>query len=122
MQESEGSGTLPVALAAEYSVGPILNEETPMRFLADLALFVEVANTGNFSRAAAALGMPASTLSRRISVLEQELGFQLIHRSSRMFTLTDALQIHHWSIQSLLCQGRNKISNKSDREDRKTAE
>ena len=93
-----------------------------MRFLADLALFVEVANTGNFSRAAAAQGMPASTLSRRISVLEQELGFQLIHRSSRMFTLTDALQIHHWSIQSLLCQGRNKISNKSDREDRKTAE
>ena len=54
-----------------------------MRFLADLALFVEVANTGNFRRAAAALGMPASTLSRRISALEQELGFQLIHRSSR---------------------------------------
>jgi len=61
-----------------------------MRFLADLALFVEVANTGNFGRAAAALGMPASTLSRRISALEQELGFQLIHRSSRMFTLTEA--------------------------------
>ena len=61
-----------------------------MRFLADLALFVEVANTGNFGRAAAALGMPASTLSRRIGALERELGFQLIHRSSRMFTLTDA--------------------------------
>jgi DNA-binding transcriptional LysR family regulator len=61
-----------------------------MRFLADLALFVEVANTGNFRRAAAALGMPASTLSRRISALEQELGFQLIHRSSRTFALTDA--------------------------------
>ena len=61
-----------------------------MRFLADLALFVEVANMGNFRRAAAALGMPASTLSRRISALEQELGFQLIHRSSRTFALTDA--------------------------------
>jgi len=60
-----------------------------MRFLADLALFVEVANTGNFGRAAAALGIPASTLSRRISALEQELGCQLIHRSSRAFTLTD---------------------------------
>jgi len=45
-----------------------------MRFLADLALFVEVANTGNFGRAAAALGMPASTLSRRIGALEKELG------------------------------------------------
>jgi DNA-binding transcriptional LysR family regulator len=61
-----------------------------MRFLADLALFVEVANTGNFGRAATALGMPASTLSRRISALEQELGCQLIHRSSRAFTLTEA--------------------------------
>lgn len=61
-----------------------------MRFLADLALFVEVAQTRNFGRAAAALGMPASTLSRRINALERELGFKLIHRSSRMFTLTDA--------------------------------
>ena len=63
-----------------------------MRFLADLALFVEVANTRNFSRAAAALGMPASTLSRRISALERELGFNLIHRSTRIFKLTDAGQ------------------------------
>lgn len=61
-----------------------------MRFLADLALFVEVANTRNFGRSAAALGMPASTLSRRISALERELGFPLIHRSTRSFTLTDA--------------------------------
>jgi DNA-binding transcriptional LysR family regulator len=61
-----------------------------MRFLADLALFVEVANTRNFGRAATAMGMPASTLSRRISGLERELGFSLIHRSTRIFKLTDA--------------------------------
>src|SRR5215469_6260445 len=61
-----------------------------MRFLADLALFVEVANAQNFGRAATSLGMPTSTLSRRIGALERELGFQLIHRSSRRFTLTDA--------------------------------
>lgn len=61
-----------------------------MRFLADLALFVEVAKTRNFSRAAASIGMPASTLSRRISALEHELGFNLIHRSTRAFRLTDA--------------------------------
>jgi len=65
-----------------------------MRFLADLALFVEVANTRNFTRAAAALGMPASTLSRRISALERELGFHLIHRSTRTFKLTDAGRKH----------------------------
>ena len=60
-----------------------------MRFLADLALFVEVANTRNFSRAASALGIPTSTLSRRISALERELGFPLIHRSTRTFRLTE---------------------------------
>jgi DNA-binding transcriptional LysR family regulator len=61
-----------------------------MRLLADMAIFVEVGNTRHFGRAAAALGMPASTLSRRIKALEQELGVPLIHRSTRSFALTDA--------------------------------
>src|SRR3954454_10765695 len=77
-----------------------------MRFLADLALFVEVANTRNFGRAAAALGMPASTLSRRISALERELGFQLIHRSSRMFTLTDAGKGCYEQSKSLVAEAK----------------
>jgi len=75
-----------------------------MRFLADLALFVEVANTRNFSRAAAALGMPASTLSRRISALERELGFNLIHRSTRIFKLTDAGQACYEQSKALVAE------------------
>jgi DNA-binding transcriptional LysR family regulator len=75
-----------------------------MRFLADLALFVEVANTRNFSRAAAALGMPASTLSRRISTLERELGFNLIHRSTRTFKLTDAGQACYEQSKALVAE------------------
>ena len=77
-----------------------------MRFLADLALFVEVTNTGNFRRAAAALGMPASTLSRRISALEQELGFQLIHRSSRTFALTDASKTCYEQSKTLVTEAK----------------
>jgi hypothetical protein len=38
--------------------------------LNDIAVFVRVAQLGCFSRAAHALGMPASTLRRRVSVLE----------------------------------------------------
>jgi DNA-binding transcriptional LysR family regulator len=75
-----------------------------MRFLADLALFVEVANTRNFTRAAAALGMPASTLSRRISALERELGFHLIHRSTRTFRLTEAGQLCYDQSKGLVSQ------------------
>jgi DNA-binding transcriptional LysR family regulator len=77
-----------------------------MRFFADLALFVEVANTRNFGRAAAALGMPASTLSRRIRGLEHELGFPLIHRSSRMFTLTDAGKTCYEQSKALVAQAK----------------
>jgi DNA-binding transcriptional LysR family regulator len=77
-----------------------------MRFLADLALFVEVANTRNFGRAAAALGMPASTLSRRISALERELGIHLIHRSSRAFTLTEAGKSCYEQAKTLVAEAR----------------
>jgi DNA-binding transcriptional LysR family regulator len=75
-----------------------------MRFLADLSLFVEVANTRNFSRAAAALGMPASTLSRRISALERELGLHLIHRSTRTSKLTDAGQACYDQSKALVAE------------------
>lgn len=38
--------------------------------LNDMARFVEAVKTRNFRRAAAAMGMPNSTLSRRIAVTE----------------------------------------------------
>jgi DNA-binding transcriptional LysR family regulator len=75
-----------------------------MRFLSDLALFVEVANTRSFSRAASALGIPTSTLSRRISALERELGLQLIHRSTRTFKLTDAGQTCYQQSRALVAE------------------
>ena len=40
----------------------------------DLLLFARVAEEGSFSRAADRLGMPKSTLSRRLSLLEAQLG------------------------------------------------
>ncbi len=63
-----------------------------MNLLADIPLFVGLANAGHFGRAAAALDMPASTLSRRIRVMEKELGVSLVNRSTRVLALTDAGQ------------------------------
>ena len=60
-----------------------------MRFLADMELFVQTAKLRNFGRAATALGITPSTLSRRIAGLERELGFVLIRRSTRSFALTE---------------------------------
>lgn len=58
--------------------------------LRDIAQFVEVARARSFSRAAAALGLPPSTLSRRISELEASLGTQLLLRTTRRVDLTEA--------------------------------
>jgi len=63
-----------------------------MRLLADMEVFVEVAKLRNFGRAAAALGVTASTLSRRVAGLERELGVVLIRRSTRSFALTESGQ------------------------------
>ena len=60
-----------------------------MHLLADMGLFVELARHQNFGRAAAALDVTASTLSRRIAGLEHEMGVPLIRRSTRSFALTE---------------------------------
>jgi LysR family transcriptional regulator AphB len=63
--------------------------------LDDLSLFVAVIDHGSFARAAAARGMPAATLSRRIKVLEETLGVQLLHRNAHGLTATDSGQRYY---------------------------
>ncbi|MFY7867091.1 LysR family transcriptional regulator [Roseateles sp.] len=58
--------------------------------LRDMALFVEVVRKRSFTAAAAALDMPASTLSRRISTLERSLGLSLLSRTTRRVEMTES--------------------------------
>ncbi|MEM7016222.1 MAG: LysR family transcriptional regulator [Pseudomonadota bacterium] len=51
--------------------------------------FIKVAETENFTRAAKSLGVPASSISRRIQELEAALGATLIHRTTRVVKLTE---------------------------------
>jgi DNA-binding transcriptional LysR family regulator len=61
-----------------------------MRFnFNDLHIFVQAVNSGGFAAAARHLGVPKSTISKRVAELEADLGVRLIHRSSRSFVLTD---------------------------------
>jgi DNA-binding transcriptional LysR family regulator len=55
----------------------------------DLLLFARVVEEGSFSRAAERMGMPKSTLSRRITALESQLGERLLLRTTRKLTVTD---------------------------------
>jgi DNA-binding transcriptional LysR family regulator len=56
--------------------------------LNDIAVFVKVAQFGSFSRAAHSLGMPVSTVSRKVSSLEEQLGVTLLQRTTRRLSLT----------------------------------
>jgi DNA-binding transcriptional LysR family regulator len=56
--------------------------------LNDIAVFVRVAQFESFSRAAHALGMPVSTVSRKVTALEERLGVTLLQRTTRKLSLT----------------------------------
>ncbi|CAM4345218.1 HTH-type transcriptional regulator DmlR [Bordetella tumbae] len=56
--------------------------------LSDLRLFVEVVRHGSFVRTATELGMSPSYVSKRIGLLEDDLGVRLLHRTSRQISTT----------------------------------
>lgn len=55
----------------------------------DLLLFARVVDAGNLTRAAERLGVPKSTVSRRIAALEAQLGERLLLRTTRKMSVTD---------------------------------
>src|SRR5688500_12426461 len=59
-----------------------------MADLDNVLIFVKVAQYESISRAARSLGMPISTVSRRLSVLESQLGATLLRRTTRRVSLT----------------------------------
>jgi DNA-binding transcriptional LysR family regulator len=70
--------------------------------LNDMALFVEVCKTMSFHQAAKAVNMPNSTLSRRISALEKEIGLRLLHRTTRKIELTEAGQLYYQRCKQII--------------------
>lgn len=58
--------------------------------LRQLRVFLAVAQQQNFSRAGEAVGLTQPAVSRSITDLEQQLGVQLLHRSTRDVELSDA--------------------------------
>jgi len=64
-----------------------MNETVP---LDALSVFVAVAEASSFSIAAKKLGMPKSSVSRRIAGLEKDLGVRLVLRTTRSVSLSTA--------------------------------
>ena len=77
-----------------------------MELLNDMALFVEVVKAKGFRGAAEVMGMPNSTLSRRISALEKAIGLRLLHRTTRKVELTEAGQIYFERCKRIVDEAR----------------
>lgn len=56
----------------------------------DMAVFVRVVEEGSFIGAGRRLGVPKSTVSRRVAELEARLGVRLLHRTTRALHPTEA--------------------------------
>lgn len=57
--------------------------------LNEMAIFVRVVESGSFTGAAKLLSLPKSTVSRKLTLLEERLGVRLIQRTTRSLRLTD---------------------------------
>lgn len=70
--------------------------------LRGLVEFVAAAQAGSFSAASRALGVSVAHVSRTVRDLEQDLGIQLIHRTTRQSTLTEAGRDYYEHCRALL--------------------
>ncbi|MFN0251742.1 MAG: LysR family transcriptional regulator [Kofleriaceae bacterium] len=57
--------------------------------LNDIVVFTKVVETRSFTGAAEQLGLPKSTVSRKLAQLEERLGVRLVQRTTRKLALTD---------------------------------
>jgi DNA-binding transcriptional LysR family regulator len=74
--------------------------------LTRLEVFVTVCGCGSFTRAADQLAMTKSAASQHVAALERELGVQLMHRSTRSLTITEAGAALRDEAQALLEQAQ----------------
>ncbi len=88
--------------------------------LKQIRYFQAVARTGSFTKAAEECYISQSAISQQIRVLERELGFELIKRHNRTFSLTPAGEYFYKKSRQIteefdmLCEEAKNISDSAD--------
>ncbi|MDI9776830.1 LysR substrate-binding domain-containing protein [Pseudomonas putida] len=68
--------------------------------LDDLDIFLQVARRASFAAVAEARGMSAAFVSKRIRLLEADLGVRLLHRTTRRVTVSEeGVRVYQWAQQ-----------------------
>ena len=63
--------------------------------LSEILVFTRVVQGGSFTAAGSSLGMSKSTVSRKLSELEERIGARLLQRTTRKLSLTDVGRIYY---------------------------
>ncbi|RYZ06422.1 MAG: LysR family transcriptional regulator [Myxococcales bacterium] len=83
----------------------------------ELLIFTKVVASSSVSRAAAELGVPRATVSRKLAALEERLGARLLQRTTRSMTLTEAGRTFHRHAELVLDAARAAESSVRPRAD-----
>ncbi|MGB6104638.1 MAG: LysR family transcriptional regulator [Pusillimonas sp.] len=75
-----------------------------MQDLNNLYYYVQIVDHKGLAPAGRALGLPKSTLSRRLSTLEDQLGVRLIQRSTRQFAVTEIGHSYYEHCKAMLIE------------------
>jgi DNA-binding transcriptional LysR family regulator len=77
-----------------------------MQDLNNMLYFAQVVDHGSFAATARELGIPTSTLSRRVADLEAVLGVRLLQRTTRKLSLTEIGEVYYQHCVSLRAQAQ----------------
>jgi len=70
--------------------------------LSNIGALIAVVEAGSFARAAEALGLSSSGVSRAVARLEEQLGVRLLHRTTRWVTVTPEGQSFYDQVKPML--------------------
>lgn len=81
-----------------------MGTEDRRRSAAAMLVFAEVVATGSFTEAARKLGLSKASVSREVASLERRLGAQLLRRTTRSMSLTEAGAVFHAGCQRMAAE------------------